>query len=151
MRQGYVQVDDGLLGIANMDPFSVSVGVTSLIDVIFRTTIAIKSFMKNAHGAKTVMSRVQLQLARLECILKQTQNEADFDNEISTPLKEKIYPIINECMEILSRIKPVLGDCNGRFGPRRWALDLSARVDEENELLDDNIRILELILNRTTG
>lgn len=107
--------------------------------------------MKKAHGAKTDMSRVRLQWARLEGILKHIQIATDIDNEISTPLKEEIYPIINECMEILSRIKSVLGDCNGRFGPGRWALDLSARVDEESDSLDDNIRILELILNRTTG
>lgn len=37
-----MQVEDGLLGIANIDPFSISVGVTSLIDIIFKTTIAIK-------------------------------------------------------------------------------------------------------------
>ena len=146
-----MQVEDGPLGIANMDPFSISVGVASLIDIIFKTTVAIRSFTKKAHGAKTEISRVRLQLAQLEGILKHIQNEADVESEISTPLKEKTYPIINECMEILSRIKSILDDCNGRFGPGRWALDLSARVHEESELLDDNIRILELILNRTTG
>jgi len=101
-------------------------GVTSLLNTIAVTTVAVADFVKGCRKARGDLLGVAQELSTLTKILEWLKNDIDSegDNGISIPdsLTSQITSIVSHCKRTVDKIQLVLEQHSGSMGAAKWAV-----------------------------
>jgi Fungal N-terminal domain of STAND proteins len=107
------------------DPVSLTFGITSLLQVIAQTSVAVASFVQTCRKARADLLGIDQELSALKKILEWLKSDTEDIQDVSIPesLSDQILTIISHCNGTLKKIKSVLEKHSDWRGPARWALD----------------------------
>jgi hypothetical protein len=105
------------------DPVSLTFGITSLLQVIAQTSVAVASFVQTYRKARADLLGIDQELSVLKNILEWLKKDTKDIQDVSIheSLSDQIVTIISH--GTLKKIKSVLEKHEDWRGPARWALD----------------------------
>ncbi|KAK0644267.1 hypothetical protein B0T16DRAFT_194820 [Cercophora newfieldiana] len=133
-----------------MDPFSITVGVLSLADIVGKTSTAISNFVQTMRSARLDLVATSRHLGELSSTLSLLRS--DDDAQIPEAHRLQIRSILTSCESILGAINTALDrpEYKTSAGPLKWAFSGKKEVETLNKKLETHIRTLGISVEATT-
>jgi hypothetical protein len=130
------------------DPVSLTFGISSLLQTIAATSIAVFKFVQTCRKARGDILGINDELSMLKGILEFLKDDTDGSHVGSIPdsLIVQINQMVSHCNHTLDKITTVLEKHSDSFGPAKWALDGKKEVSSLQQELAVSRGALNLTL-----
>ncbi|KAF7550852.1 hypothetical protein G7Z17_g5434 [Cylindrodendrum hubeiense] len=128
-----------------MDPFSITTGCLTLIEVTAKTVIQLTDFTRRCRDARSDLFTVHSELNELTLVLELLKEDSSAITTIPQALQMQVVSIIAKCGTVVTEIDALLVKHNKpRTGAVRWAWDGKDAVNALRQCLETHRSALML-------